>query len=232
VQNAVERENLLLSILDEDSYQRLEPEVVPLKLGETLYDPESSVSHVYFPGRSTMVSLIAQSEDGDSAEIGVTGREGVVPITPVLHYDICPHHVLVQIPGSAVRVPYRALAEAMDRDHSLRNMLLRYVHVLFCQVSQTGLCNALHEVEQRLARWLLLSQDRIDHDELPLTHEFLARMLGTNRATVSLNAELLKKSGIIDYHRGKVQVRDREALESVSCPCYAQVKKLYEVLGF
>ena len=119
----------------------------------------------------------------------------------------------------------------MDRDQLFRNVLLRFAHAFFCQTSQTALCNALHEVEQRLARWLLVSHDRDEHDELPLTHEFLARMLGTNRATISLNAELLKKAGIIDYRRGRVRVLDRQALKSVSCPCYREVQQRYREIG-
>jgi CRP-like cAMP-binding protein len=231
-QIAAFRENLLLSTLDENCYSRLNPQVVPLTSGETLYDMDASVSHVYFPAQGTMVSLIAETEDGDSAEVGITGYEGLVPISPVLELELCPHRALIQIPGSAVRITTSAFLELMDCDASFRRATRRYSAALLCQISQTALCNALHEVGQRLARWLLFSQDRVDRSDLPLTHEFLSRMLATNRATVSLNAELLKKSGIIAYSRGKIQVVDRKALEAVSCPCYAQVKKRYSELGF
>src|SRR5205814_1398104 len=150
----------------------------------SLYSADDEMSHVYFPGRSTMISFLAQTAEGESAEIGVTGREGVAPIGPVLGAPTSPHQVLVQIPGAAVRIPSTLLQQEMDRDQSFRKVLLRFAHAFFCQTSQTALCNALHEVEQRLARWLLVSHDRDEHDELPLTHEFLARMLGTNRATI------------------------------------------------
>jgi CRP-like cAMP-binding protein len=231
-QIAAFRENLLLSTLDEKCYSALNPQVVPLTLGETLYDMDATVSHVYFPGQGTMVSLVAETEDGDSAEVGITGYEGLVPISSVLDLEFCAHRLLIQSPGNAVRVTTSALLELMDCDPSFRRAIRRYSGALFCQISQTALCNALHEAGQRLARWMLFSRDRTDRSDLTLTHEFLARMLGTNRATVSLNAELLKKSGIIAYSRGKVQILDRNALEAVSCPCYAQVKKRYIELGF
>jgi CRP-like cAMP-binding protein len=138
----------------------------------------------------------------------------------------------VQISGIAYRVAADDLREECAANEQFRMALLRYTQALFVQISATALCNRLHEVEQRLARWLLISQDRTQNQEIPLTHEFLAKMLGVNRASVSLNAELLKKAGIIDYRRGKVRIVDRRALESVSCACYAEVKTRYQRLGF
>jgi CRP-like cAMP-binding protein len=231
VQEAALRENLLLASLNDEAIKRLKSEVVSLKLGETVYGPDDSVSDIYFPGRSTMLSLIAQTEEGEEAEIGVTGREGVAPTAPILGSTTVPHRVFVQIPGAAVRVTTESLQAELQRNENFRMLLLRYTQFLLIQVSQTALCNRLHEVEQRLARWLLISHDRSEHEEMPLTHEFLSKMLGVNRATVSLNAELLKKAGMIDYRRGKVRVVNREALESVSCACYAEVRKRFQTIG-
>jgi CRP-like cAMP-binding protein len=230
VQPVIIRDNLLLSTLEQDAYQRLQPEIVPLKLAETLYDANSTVSHAYFPGRSTMLSVIAETSDGEQAEIGVVGREGVAPMASVLDSATTPHRIFVQGNGNAVRVTADSLKSEFQRNERFRSLLLHYTQAFFIQVSQTALCNRLHEIEQRLARWLLLSEDRTQQEEMPLTHEFLAKMLGVNRASVSLNAELLKKAGIIDYRRGKVRVVNRAALESVSCACYAEVKKHYQLL--
>jgi CRP-like cAMP-binding protein len=232
VEDSLVRENLLLATLRNDTYARLKAEIVPLHLAETLYDPDDQVAHVYFPGRNTMVSLIAETAEGESAEVGVTGSEGVVPTAPILGADTTPHKLFVQISGIAYRVAADDLREECAANEQFRMALLRYTQALFVQISATALCNRLHEVEQRLARWLLISQDRTQNQEIPLTHEFLAKMLGVNRASVSLNAELLKKAGIIDYRRGKIRIVDRRALESVSCACYAEVKTRYQRLGF
>jgi CRP-like cAMP-binding protein len=178
-----------------------------------------------------MFSLLCTSQDANAVEVAVTGWEGFVGFAPLMGGDSSPHQVISQIPGAALRIKASALHEVFHDGQQVRTLLLRYVQAVFGQISQTALCNRIHSVEERLGRWVLVSRDRTENHQLPLTHEFLARMLGVNRSTVSLTAATLQKAGLIRYSRGKFTVLDRERLQEVACDCYSIVREQYKRLG-
>jgi CRP-like cAMP-binding protein len=227
------QQNRLLAQLPADVYRQIAPELEPVsvRMGQVLYDVGDRVKYVYFPSKNTMFSLICASGDASAVEVAVTGWEGFAGFAPLLGVDTSPHHVVAQIPGAAVRISADAMLAFVEDDGDTRIRLLRYVQALMIQISQTALCNRVHSVEERLARWALVSGDRTDHDQLPLTHEFLARMLGVNRSTVSLTAATLQRAGVIQYTRGKFSILDRKRLEDISCDCYRSVREQYKRLG-
>jgi CRP-like cAMP-binding protein len=200
---------------------------VPLKLGEILYLPEQKIEHVYFV-TSGVVSLLAALENGATVEAGVIGSEGMAGISVILGADSMPNQALIQAEGQALRMSTTDVRTEFRNGGKLRDLLLRYTHTLFTQVAQTAACNRLHSIEQRLARWLLLTQDRVESDEFVLTQDFLSRMLGVRRAGVSVAANTLKQAGLIDYRRGSIVVMDRKGLEKYSCECYAIVRDEYD----
>ncbi len=222
--------NRLLAALQRDLYQRLEPDlqIVSLKHGQVLFESGAAVDYVYFPQRDAMVSLLCTAEDGNSVEVGVTGWEGVVGISSFMGGTPTPYLSLVQMAGTAHKLRAELLVREFRRSEAMQNALLRYASSLLAQISQTALCNRIHTVEERLARWILVSQDRTEAKQLPLTHEFLAHMLGTSRSTVSLTAATLQQAGLIHYTRGKIAVVDRERLETVACSCYKIVRQHFE----
>src|SRR6185369_13735807 len=160
------------------------------------------------------------NEDGDLTEVGIVGNEGVLGTDLLLGSTESSHRVLVQIPGKAWRLKATAAAKAFANDEAFRSICLRYVNFMIRQVSQTALCNRLHMVEERLARWLLMSADRAESDELPLTHEMLSHMLGTRRATVTLTASMFQEAGLIRYQRGRITILNRKKLEEAACACF------------
>jgi CRP-like cAMP-binding protein len=200
---------------------------VPLKLGETLYMPEQRIEYVYFVTRG-VVSLLAALENGATVEAGVIGPEGMAGISVILGADSTPNQGLIQAEGEALRMSSEDVRTEFRKSGKLRDLLLRYTHTLFTQVAQTAACNRLHSIEQRLARWLLLTQDRVNSDEFVLTQDFLSRMLGVRRAGVSVAASTLKQAALIDYRRGTIIVRDRKGLEKYSCECYGIVRDEYD----
>jgi len=202
---------------------------VPLKLGHVLYEPSRTVEDVYFP-TSGVISLLAAFEDGATVEAGVIGREGMLGTSVVLGAETTPHQALVQADGHALKMAARDLKAEVQKDGLLLNLLLRFTNALFTQVAQTAGCNRAHTLEQRLARWLLLTHDRVQQDEFAITQEFLSRMLGVRRAGVSVAASALREMRAIDYRRGKVIVLDRSGLENSSCECYSIVKAEYPPL--
>ena len=178
-----------------------------------------------------MLSLLSGTEDGSTVEIGVTGPEGFAGISAILGSNLSSHRLLVQLGGTASRVKASIARQMFAESEEFRSLLLRYVHIIMAQVSLTALCNRMHTVEERLARWVLVTADRVDdHGELPLTHEFLARMLGVNRSTLSLTASMFQQARFISYRRGKLKVVDREGLEGVACSCYAMGKEYLDDL--
>ena len=227
------QQNRLLAQLPADIYRRIAPELEPvsLRMGEILNEVGDRVKHLYFPSKNAMLSLLVTSGDASAVEVGVTGWEGFVGFAALLGADASPHQVIVQIPGAAVRISARAMQPFVQENPQLRDLLLRYVQAMLVQISQTALCNRVHSVEERLARWALVNQDRTDSRQLPLTHEFLARMLGVNRSTVSLTAATLQRAGVVRYTRGKFTILNRERLEDVACDCYRTVKEQYKKLG-
>ncbi|WP_148210118.1 Crp/Fnr family transcriptional regulator [Candidatus Korobacter versatilis] len=173
---------------------------------------------------------MATTAQGDSVEVALTGREGVVGLWAIFDAPGPNHEAIVQNPGAALRVSVKALREVAEEDPALRTFSMRFTHLVFTQVIQTALCNRLHSAEQRMARWLLISQDRVEDDEIHMTHELLGKMLGTRRATVSLTASMFQRAGTISYKRGRMKIVDRKALLEVSCDCYQVVKKATDKL--
>jgi len=224
-------ENKLLGALSAKCYKRLlsELELVEFPLGKILYHQNQRIKHVYFP-RWAAVSMVNVFEDGSMVEVGVVGREGVVGSSLLSGDDISPHQAIVQISDGAWRMPAAAFEREIDSNGELSNLIRRYSQALFTQVAQTAACNRIHPIAQRLPRWLLLMQDRMQSQNLQLTHEFIATMLGTRRAGVTLAASKLQAAGIIRYSRGKVSILEQEKLEAASCECHRIVRDEYNRL--
>jgi CRP-like cAMP-binding protein len=214
--------NLLLAALPEIDRDRIVPtlDVVKLTLKEFLHKSGEHIEHVYFPGGG-FCSIVTVLEDGRMVEVATVGREGMVGLTAALDGNSVLSATMVQ--GEA-DVCYRMTAEAfrreMDRHGAFCALLSHYAEALVAVIMQSTACNAVHTVEQRLARWLLMAYDRMGSDEFPLTQEFVAMMLGANRPTVTVVAGTLQRAGLITYHRGRVTILDRKKLESASCECY------------
>jgi CRP-like cAMP-binding protein len=220
--------NHLLAALPADDYARVlrNLEVVPLKLRETLHKPGESVRHVYFPGGG-FCSLVAVLEDGSMVEVATIGREGMVGATAVLDGNPGPSAAMVQgATDKCYRMTVREFRREMDRRGPFCKLLTRYAHALVGFLMQSIACNAVHSIEQRLARWLLMARDRMGRDDFPLTQEFVAMMLGATRPTVTVVAGTLQKAGLITYHRGHVTIVDGEQLEAASCECYRAATNL------
>ena len=199
-------------------------ERVSFHSSEIVFRPGESNRYLYFP-EGAVISLLAVMEDGRSAEVSLTGSEGVLDIGGILGLQTHYYTAQVEIPGSALRSETRTFRAEFERSGLVQVRSLRYLRHLLLQISQTAACNRLHRVRQRLARRLLMIQDRVRKDEFPLTHESLSLVLGTPRSVVSFAAELLHRLGAIDYARGKVTIHSREKLESESCECYAIVHR-------
>jgi CRP-like cAMP-binding protein len=221
--------NKILAALPREEFERFEAKLKPVRLalGETLYLPEQKMEHVYFVTRG-VVSLLAALENGATVEAGVIGSEGMVGVPIILGADSTPNQALIQGEGDALRMSSNDARTEFRKGGRLSDLILRYTHTLFTQVAQTAACNRLHSIEQRLARWLLLTQDRVDSHEFVLTQDFLSRMLGVRRAGVSVAATTLKQAGLIDYHRGTMMVLNRKGLENYSCECYGIVRDEYD----
>ena len=226
-------QNGLLSALPAEDYKRIAPslEVVPLKLKEILHKPGSPVEHVYFPGGG-FCSIVTVLEDGSMVEVATVGREGMVGLA-ALSDGRQGASSAVMVQGEA-ETSYRMAASAfrreMDRQGAFHGLLHRYTQAHMGFIMQSTACNAMHSVEQRLARWLLLAHDRMARDEFPLTQEFVAMMLGAARPTVTVVAGTLQKAGLITYRRGKVTIVDRKKLESASCECYRTATSLLQAV--
>lgn len=225
------RQNHLLAALTEEEWERLVPrmELRPMPLGHVLYESGSALRHVYFPTTS-IVSLLYVMEDGSSAEIAIVGNEGIVGIQLFMGGETTPSRGIVQSAGSAYRVAGAHLKDEFFRAGPLQRLLLRYTQALITQMSQTAVCNRHHSVEQQLCRWLLMSLDRLPSNELSMTQELIANMLGVRREGVTESAGKLQKLGLINYNRGHIIVIDRPALENYACECYAVVKKEFDRL--
>jgi CRP-like cAMP-binding protein len=215
--------NRLLAALPPEDLARIAPFVdqIPLKLKDVLYRPGEPVEHVYFPGGG-FCSVLTVLEDGDMVEVATIGREGMVGASAVTSGSAAtPSFTMVQSETPiCYRITTHAFREEMDRRGPFSVLLTRYAQAYVGFVMQSTACNAVHSVEQRLARWLLLAQDRMDQNEFPLTQEFVAMMLGVTRPTVSVVAGTLQRAGLITYRRGQLTILDREGLENASCECY------------
>jgi CRP-like cAMP-binding protein len=221
--------NLLLTALPPSDLERILPalDVVPLKLKELLHKPGERIQHVYFPGGG-FCSIVAVLEDGSMVEVATVGREGVLgAIAGLDGGNMGASATMVQGESPiCYRMTVEAFRQEMDRRGAFYEMVTRFSQALMGFVMQSTACNAVHSVEQRLARWLLMAQDRMESDEFPLTQEFVAMMLGATRPTVTVVAGTLQKAGLIKYHRGLIAILDREALESASCECYRTATNL------
>jgi len=222
--------NQLLAALPEVEWQRWLPQLerVEMPLGQVLYESGTTLSHVYFPTTS-IVSLLYVMENGSSAEIAVVGNEGIVGISLFMGGESTPSRAVVQSAGRGYRLKAQAIKEEFNRAPVL-HLLLRYTQALITQMAQTAVCNRHHSLDQQLCRWLLLSLDRLRGDELVMTQELIANMLGVRREGVTESAIKLQKAGLIQYARGRITVLDRPGLEGRSCECYAVVKKEYDRL--
>lgn len=225
------RSNRLLGALPDEDWTRLagQLEFVPLQLGQVLYESGRPQSHVYFP-TTAIVSLLYVMEDGASAEIAVVGYEGVVGVALFMGGETTPSRAVVQSAGGCYRLRAAAIKAEFGRYGVGMHLLLRYTQALLTQMAQTAVCNRHHLLEQQLCRWLLLSLDRIGGDELVMTQELIANMLGVRREGMTEAALKLQKLGLIDYARGHITVTDRPGLEKRSCECYAVVKHEYDRL--
>jgi CRP-like cAMP-binding protein len=225
------RANLLLAALSPESRARLEPHLEPVHLasGQTLWEPDARIRSVYFP-EGCVASLLVPLVDEAPVEAATVGWESMVGIPIVLGAESTSTHAIAQVPGSAFRLPSAILREALREDRSLLDLLLRAAQALQEQTAQSVACNARHSVDERCARWLLLTHDRVGGDEFLLTQEFLARMLGVRRASVTVAAGMLQQAGLIRYGRGHITVLDRDRLELASCECYGIVKAKYDRL--
>ena len=223
--------NRLLGALPPAALQALQPhfEHISLELREPLFEPHVPISHVYFP-ETAVVSLTNVLRDGSAVEIGTTGREGMVGLPVFLGEEAGGMRAFAQIPGMALRIEAAVFARLAGPSGPLHTLLLQYTHAFLTQVAQTAACNSAHLVEQRCARWLLMTHDRVDGDEFPLTHEFLAFMLGVRRAGVTLAMGGLQDARLVHYVRDRVTVADRAGLEHASCECYEVVRAHYERL--
>jgi CRP-like cAMP-binding protein len=219
-------ENRLLAVLPEADSKRLLPflELVPLPLSKALYESGDRLHHVYFPS-TAIVSLLYELENGSSAEIAVVGNEGIVGIALFMGGDTMPNRAVVQSAGHAYRLPGHLLKQEFSRAGELQHLLLRYTLALLTQMAQTAVCNRHHTVDQQLCRWLLLSLDRLPANELSMTQELIANMLGVRREGVTAAAGKLQEAGLIRYHRGRITVMDRPGLEARVCECYEVVRK-------
>jgi CRP-like cAMP-binding protein len=200
-----------------------------MALGEVVYESGDALRHVYFPV-DCIVSLLYVMEDGASAEISVVGNEGMIGVAIFMGGQSTPSRALVQGAGTAFRLPARVLMDEFNRHGELLLLLLRYTQSLITQMAQTAVCNRHHAIEQQLCRWLLLSIDRLPGDELLMTQDLIAAMLGVRHGGVAEAARKLQKLGVIEYHRGHIKVLDRPRLEQICCECYAVVRRETERL--
>ena len=225
------RQNRLLAALPRSDYERLAShlDLVPLTLGDVLYESGGKLAYVYFP-TTAIVSLLYVMEDGSSAEIAVVGNEGILGISLFMGGDTTPSRAVVQSAGHAFRLAANLLKDEFGRFGPTMHLLLRYTQALITQMSQTAVCNRLHSVDQQLCRWLLLSLDRLASNQLSMTHELIANMLGVRRQGVTEAAGKLQDAGLINYHRGTITVLDRPALEKRCCECYQVVKTEFDRL--
>jgi CRP-like cAMP-binding protein len=223
--------NHLLASLPVESFERLQRDLEPITfaLGEVVYESGAHMRHVYFPTTSH-ISLLYTMIDGSTAEMGLVGNEGVVGISLFMGGETTPNRAMVQGGGLAYRMKAKAMLDEFKRGGEFQHLLLRYTQALITQISQTAVCNRLHSVEQRLCRWLLMTHDRAESDQLQMTHEFISNMLGVRREGVTVAAHRLQEAGMISYVRGHINILDREQLLEHVCECYGVVKAEHERL--
>jgi len=221
--------NHLLAAVPRQAYRRMLTALEPVELtyGQVLYEPAGRIRHVYFPTDS-LVSLLTAVDKNRTLEVGMVGNEGMVGMPMALGIGVSAVRALVQGTGTALRMTTPHFRAEFKSNVPLQHALFRYTHFLMAQVSQTAACNRFHNAEARLARWLLMTSDRVHADKFHLTHEFLAHMLGVRRVGVTKSASDLQRKKLIDYSRGNIRILDRKRLEAAACPCYRIVKNLQD----
>ena len=217
--------NRILAALPAKEFDRLLPslKVVELKLHEILHVPGERMDYVYFLS-SGIVSLLTMLEGGTTIEAAVIGSEGIVGLSVIMGVEKATNEALVQATGHALRMRAADLKAKFNKGRRLRDLLMHYIHLLLSMMSQNAACNRIHTLEERLARWLLLTHDRVDQNEFVFTQEFMSHMLGVRRAGVSVAANTLRRAGLIDYQRGFITVLNRPGLEDASCECYRTIE--------
>ena len=223
--------NRLLAALPSEELEQVRPhlERVYLEQRDVLYDPEIPIDYVYFP-ETAIISLVSNMSDGGTVEVGTAGCEGMAGLSVFLAGETSSIQAFAQIPGEATRMKTGAFLTLAGPAGEFHRILLRYTQAFLTQVAQTAACNGAHLVEERCARWLLMTHDRVKGDDFPLTHEFLAFMLGVRRAGVTVVMRGLQDRELVRYSRGKVRIIDRPGLETMSCECYAVVRAHFERL--
>jgi len=200
-----------------DWLETLEP--VSLLAGTVLYEPDEKIEHVYFL-TNALVSIVSMNSEGSTVEVGLIGSEGMVGVPAILG-GVTPYRAIVQMGGAALRIRGQSLNEEFQRNPFLRNLLLKYTNAFLIQIAQSSICNCYHSLQERLCRWLLVARDAVRSNELVLTHDLIARLLGTRRASVTVAAGLLQRAGLIRLTRGRITIVDAAGLEAASCECYS-----------
>jgi CRP-like cAMP-binding protein len=223
--------NRLLSSLPRADYERILPDLkaVPLKFRISLHEPGDKMPYVYFPNTG-VISMLTVMEDGAAVEIATIGNEGMADLFVFLGLEESDSRLLIQVPGSAMRMESARFRRHIEELPSLRALLDYYAVALFALVAQSAACNRMHPMVERCARWLLMTHDRVDAPAFPMTHDFLSEMLGVRRPSVSVAAAALRDAGLITYRRGKVTVLDRSGLEAASCECYRLIRERFDRL--
>jgi CRP-like cAMP-binding protein len=221
--------NRLLAALPQDEYQRLLPNLkqVPLVFGEVIYEPGEQIRNVYFP-TGGIISLLATVEDRATLEVGIVGREGMVGLPAFMGVKTSGNRAVVQGAGAAIRMKARVFRNECEDGGSLTRLLRRYSHSRLTQIAQGAACNRFHMIDARLARWLLMTRDRMGTDEFQLTQEFLSNMLGVRREGVNKAAGTLQEQNLISYSRGNLLILDRPGLKAIACGCYGIIKAEYD----
>jgi CRP-like cAMP-binding protein len=223
------RSNQLLGALEPASRMRIEPHLEPikLKLGAVVCEAAGLLKHAYFP-EGSVLSLLTVLENGSAIETANIGREGAFGLFAAMYSRVSFNRCIVQLEGRMVRCPIELLQSEFRNSEHVRDLFVSFSETLLSQVQQTVACNAMHTIEERMCRWLLMMHDRAEGESLTYTHEFLANILGANRKSVTLAAQSMQNTGLISYHRGTIQVRDRKGLEKASCECYAIVRERFD----
>lgn len=219
-------QNRLLAALSDDARKRIFPKLklTEMSLGEVIYESNQFIEYVYFP-IDCIISLLYQTVNGSSAEISVVGKEGIAGVAVIMGGESTPNRFVVQSPGLAYRLPTSDFKHEFNEHSEIRIIALRFTQALITQMSQTAVCNRHHSIDQQLCRWLLLSLDRLEGNQLNMTQELIANMLGVRREGVTEAAGKLQKLGVVNYRRGKITVLDRPQLESLCCECYDVVRR-------
>jgi CRP-like cAMP-binding protein len=232
VETRVSYKNGILASLPKAEIARLAPHLsfLDLPVNQTLQEPNVEVTHAYFL-ESGMASVVVEMADGNTVETGITGKEGLVGFSILLGTNSMPTRTFIQIPGTGYKIKAKRLKEEFENSGTLRKRTNSYIQGHLMQTGQTAACNRLHDIAERLARWLLMCHDRMESDNFSITHEFLGHMLGTPRSTVTVAAGILHKTGLVEYSRGKINVCDRQGLEKAACECYGTIRKEFDRLG-